>query len=280
MFTTPIADAQARLALGGYIYPQTDAVTTMVGLPSYVNDVGRTLWPNSTPQIVHFPADPVQILSYGRAVNVGAGNLIDAIQAATTESDKPVVVAGVSMGSIVINHALTRFEDDPNAPSPDQVSFAVFSDPQRGLLRLLPDGFMLPGYVNVPVPDSPYDVTSIYGEYDGWADPPDRPWNLLATVNAVMGGWFVHGTEIYANLDTVPEENISATTNSQGGTVTTYRVPTAQLPLTMPLRGFLPAAVVDRIDDLIRPVIDSAYVRHDGPGDRRQAPGAQGRCVG
>ena len=63
----------------------------------------------------------------------------------------------------------------------------------------------------------------------------------------------------------MPSENISTTTNSRDGTTTTYLVPTPQLPLTHPLRTVLPDQTVDRVDEVLRPVVDAGYSRHDDP---------------
>ncbi|MGI9126189.1 MAG: PE-PPE domain-containing protein, partial [Mycobacterium sp.] len=63
-----------------------------------------------------------------------------------------------------------------------------------------------------------------------------------------------------ADLSTVPAQNITTTTNGQGGTTTTYLVPTEQLPLTMPLRQLgVPSGWVDSLDDGLRPIIDAGY---------------------
>ena len=64
----------------------------------------------------------------------------------------------------------------------------------------------------------------VNGEYDGWADFPDRPWNLVSLVNALLGIAYVHGgyETIPGGLDlsTVPPANITTSTNSLGGTTT------------------------------------------------------------
>lgn len=272
LVSMPVASADdtddiIRFGLGGYLHPQYDAVLGLLGEPPYPLDVGASLWPASVPQVIDYPASPRTMLRYDANVAVGVDNLDAAITAALDENpDQRVVVAGVSMGSIVIDHYLTSLADDPNAPSPDEIQFATYADPQRGLLRLLPDDFRLPGYVNAPVPETPYDVTVVYSEYDGFSDPPDRPWNLVATANAVAGAWLLHGTEIYADLDDI-EPDIE--TNDLGGTTTTYRVPAERLPLLKPLDAVLPNVIVDQVDELVRPVVNRGYSRHDDPGDTR-----------
>ena len=52
--------------------------------------------------------------------------------------------------------------------------------------------------------------------------------------------------------------------------MTTYFVPTKNLPLTHPLRDIgIPDRVVDRIDQVVRPIVDAGYLRHDQPGESR-----------
>ena len=36
--------------------------------------------------------------------------------------------------------------------------------------------------------DTQYDVSVVFGQYDFWGNPPDRPWDLLAAVNSLFGG--------------------------------------------------------------------------------------------
>jgi diacyltrehalose acyltransferase len=176
----------------------------------------------------------------------------------------------------------------PRPPAADQLQFIIFADPSRGLLSLMRPGTHIPVFdltATTPV-ESQYDTTIVIAEYDGWADPPDRPWNLLATANAVAASgvarWWcrstacraahqpaLHGQTGFADPADVPPENITVTTNSLGATVTTMLVPTEALPLTQPLRGVLPGPVVDRIDNTLRPRIDAAYTRNDQPGDSR-----------
>src|SRR5690349_4758202 len=111
----PPADAQSRICLGGYLYPQYDQVSAMAGVPSYAYDLGASVAPGSDGEQVQYPAGPLQLLRYDAAVDVGVQNL-DAMlladlqtsdgtaPAARAANSEPVVIAGVSMGSIVIDH--------------------------------------------------------------------------------------------------------------------------------------------------------------------------------
>ena len=103
----------------------------------------------------------------------------------------------------------------------------------------------------VAPPSSSYPTKVIIQQYDGWADWPTLwPVNPLADANAVAGMVFAH-------------PNTPSTTHgtTQIGP-STYLAPTAQLPITQPLRlAGVPDSTVDQLDSVLRPVIDSAYIR-------------------
>ena len=72
-------------------------------------------------------------------------------------------------------------------------------------------------------------------EFDGFADVPDRPFNMVANLNALAGVVYVHPN--YGGLDLKDEDNVvTYSKNSLGGTTKHILVKTDQLPLTEPLR--------------------------------------------
>jgi hypothetical protein len=120
--------------------------------------------------------------------------------------------------------------------------------------------------VTRPDDNSPYDTIVVVGEYDGWADFPNRPWNLLADLNAVAGMAYVHSNSSLSNPDGVPPQNITVTTNPTGATTTTYLVPTPTLPLLQPLVQLgVPAPVVSLLNTALKPAVDAGYSRTDAP---------------
>ncbi len=234
---------------------------------SKVVDYPANLWPLSG----------LRSLTVGQSIEVGLANLHEDIE----DADGPVIVAALSSGTMVAYAEQARLADDPGAPAPSQLTFmlaaspmhnshAVHSSPSaRSILSWLPEGPYIPildVVVTRPV-ESQYDTIVVVGEYDLVADFPERPWNLLALANAFMAfplGQDVHGPSSAAKLADVPPENIWVTTNSRDATVTTYLVPTKQLPLTKPLRTIgVPDAVVDALDTVVRPAVDRGYKRHD-----------------
>ena len=86
-------------------------------------------------------------------------------------------------------------------------------------------GFRIPvlGWtVTRPPSESGYDTVAVVGEYRWAADFPDRPWNLLADLNALVGFSYNHSEAALTDPADIPAENIVTTTNSTGATTTTY----------------------------------------------------------
>lgn len=203
---------------------------------------------------------PASAIGMGDSVQQG----VDALDAeiAATPGDK--TVAGFSQGSIVLTVEKQRLMALPadQRPAADELTFVQIGDPSGpgGILRYLPAA---------PQPvETPYDTVYVTREYDGWADFPDRPWNLISTANAVMGIYYVHGKYPEADLDlsSVPKENVTTSTNSQGATTTSYLIPTEKLPLVQPLRDVgVPEPVVAAVEKPLKQIVDAGYARNDTP---------------
>ncbi len=215
-----------------------------------------------------WPFTGLTSLTVGQSVDVGIGNL----EAAIRETN-PAVVVGISEGSLVLDEVQRRLAASPDAPQPDEIEFVTIAGLNRGNgLFTLFRGLFIPifNYTPQPEPVTPYHTTVIMKEYDGWADFPDRPWNLLSALNAIAGSGVIpgfpseHNATITTDLSQVPDGNITTTTNSAGGTTKRYLVPTPDLPLLRPLRdlGF-PAAIVDALNALLKPIVDAGYSRND-----------------
>jgi hypothetical protein len=180
----------------------------------------------------------------GASIRIGTANLA----ALARSTPGPIVVFGISQGSIVVQQAQEILNADPMIST--ETTFIMIARPNIPILNYTPR----------PLPETRFNTVVVINQYDGFADPIRRPWNLLTVVNAVMAVVYVHPFAQNSDLSTVPLENITITTNSQGGTTTTYFVPTPQLPLTMPLRQLrVPDRIVDTIDDALRPIIDAGY---------------------
>ncbi|MFY9917355.1 MAG: PE-PPE domain-containing protein [Mycobacterium sp.] len=249
------------------------------GIPwdDYVSRAGRGYHPNAQRVVVDYPAGmiygrlPEEVFpgsdlataSVGESVAAGTDNL----DAAIRSRKGPAVAVGLSEGTMVLDAEQARLANDPTAPPPDQLSFTVISDPARGVLTEFPPGTYLPivDYTVQPQVESQYHTNVVIAEYDAIADFPDRPWNLISLANAVIAGATVHTSVAFGSPADVPPENITTTTNSRGGTTTTYLVPTKQLPLTQPLRDAgVSSEFTDEIDRALWPEVRAGYARYDG----------------
>jgi PE-PPE domain len=203
-----------------------------------------------------------------RSIAIGQHNLNTAIFNSTANGNSVVVVAGESTGTIVIDHELAHLASDPNAPSPSQLTFVEFANPARGLVdTYLPAGTHVPivGYTVREPPVSQYNTAVVYSQYEGFGNPPDRPWNLLADANALAGVAYLHYPTEYAWQSQAVV--VSSVTNSLGGTTTTYMIPTPTLPLLMPLQQIgVPAPIVSGLNQALMPLVNEGYSQYDPTG--------------
>ena len=222
----------------------------------------------------YFTGDVVTNIAYPAAIfgmDASVAVAATGIRRAMEHTSGPVVIGGFSQGAIAVSYAMRAIMALPadQRPATDELTFLTIGDPTApgGILRFL--DFIVPVIELTPVamPDTPYNTVVINGEYDGWGDFPDRPWNLVSVVNALMGTLYVHGyyETIPGGLD-LSTADISTTVNSLGGQTTTYLIPTATLPLVQPLRDIgVPEEFVAAIEAPLRTIVDAGYTRHDAP---------------
>lgn len=203
--------------------------------------------------------------------------------------DDPVVVFGYSQGATVASREKFLLSDLSTADQAN-ISFVLIGNPNRpngGLFeRLAPFGTVpiLDATFGLPTPtDTAMSTVDIAFEYDGVADFPLYPINLLATLNAVAGFWYIHGTMLSPNgknLDELPNgltpdelaAAIADPANQQrtAGSDTTYvLIPTPNLPLLQPLREFgaftglefMTTLLIDLVQPALRVLIETGYDR-------------------
>jgi diacyltrehalose acyltransferase len=208
--------------------------------------------------------------SVGESVVVGADNLDAAIR-----RGGPGTAIGLSEGALVLDALQARLAGDPTAPPSDQLVFSTFGDPigrhsfgQSFLTSVFPVGTVVPALdYRIPPPvESQYDTKVYVAAYDMLADFPDRPDNLVALANTLMGAATGHTAVAFTNPSMVPPQNIRTTVNSRGATTTTYLIPQKHLPLTLPL-GYLgvPENTLNQLDAALTPMVNAGYSRNDDP---------------
>ena len=208
--------------------------------------------------------------SLGESVDEGADNL----DAAIRKGGRGVAI-GLSEGCLVLDAEQARLANDPTAPPRDQLSFATFGDPiartpwgQSFLTAMFPVGGVAPALdYRIPPPfESQYDTKVFVSAYDSIADFPDRPDNLFALGNALMGLATGHTAVAFTAPSMVPPQNIRTTVNSKGATTTTYLIPEKHLPLVMPLTYIgIPEDTLNKLDAILAPRVNAGYARNDDP---------------
>lgn len=196
-------------------------------------------------------------MTLSQSVDKGADNLDVALKAALDQL-KPgehVTLVGLSAGALVVDEELKRLVASSSAPDKSRLNVVVIADSSRALFNKNRFDKNLNYQYTTPVPTQ-YDTTVVTGQYDGFADPPDRP-NALAVANAIAGSQLVHIPSMLTDLSKVPVANITKTTNSLGGVTTSYLIPTPTLPLVMLNPKLKPQ------EAKLRKTIDAAYSRND-----------------
>lgn len=198
---------------------------------------------------------PVDYFAFpgGAFTDQGAAKVVQAIDA--LPSDEQIVLFGHSQGGQVVYSDLRRFAADPSsAPDPSRLTWVSIGNPENvyGGRRGKTETSTTPW---LP-PDTAYTGTEVIRQYDGWADWPDDPRNLLAVANAVVGMFSIHTN--YRQVDLEDPNNVRFTpeVNGQPGNVTYAWVPTKTLPLAAWAGPLAPA-----LDNALRPIIEKAYHR-------------------
>ena len=158
----------------------------------------------------------------------------------------------------MIYAALRRWAAAPaSAPDPSSLSWVSIGNPENNF----------GGQSATPLPaDSPYQGTEVIRQYDGWADWPTDPTNLLAVANAAVGMSSTHVFG-YFDVDLNDPENIRYTPDKADGTpgnITYVFVPTPVLPL-IAATGLLAPLLNPILDPVLRPIIEKGYQRPIGP---------------
>lgn len=198
-------------------------------------------------------------LTWNRSVAQGVQN----VAARNPDGD---VIFGLSQGAVVASRYKAA---NPGGTGNTFVLVENPSRPNGGVLSRF-EGLHIPVLdvdFSGPTPDNGDLTIDVARQYDGWADFPTYPLNLLATVNAVMGMIYVHG-RTQTELTAADLEAARATGNDtmyyqERGNTTYYLVHTPRLPLLMPLTGIVPEPVLNQLDSTLRPVVEAGYDRTD-----------------
>ncbi|TDO07360.1 PE-PPE domain-containing protein [Mycobacterium sp. BK086] len=196
-------------------------------------------------------------LTWNQSVAQGVKNV-------ETKDPQDDVLFGLSQGAVV----LSRYK----AAHPEGTgnTFVLVENPSRpngGILERFA-GLYIPVLdisVSGATPDNGDTTVDVARQYDGWADFPKYPLNVLATINAIMGMVYVHGqtqTELTAGDIDAAKAGGSAYYQQHGDT-TYYLIRTPLVPILMPLKGIVPDPILGAIDPVLRTFIEMGYDRSD-----------------
>jgi hypothetical protein len=189
-------------------------------------------------------------------------NLHVAIKGVDYSTVDKVIVFGYSQSATIIALEKRNLADDSAEPGPDQLEFVVvgsLSNPDGGIFTRLP-GFVIPGLgvtFEPPMPNDDYLTTSYVREYEGLADLPDNPLNLLSLGNALVGAVVLHPD--YRSVDPADPANITLPSTNPNSVY--VLMPTPRRPILMVLDGVVPEPILAGLDPVLRWGVDLGYDR-------------------
>lgn len=206
--------------------------------------------------------------AYEPAQQQGVHNIDNAIAAVipTLGPDEKALAFGYSSSANVVVREMRELQNQPGgAPYTDQLEFFLMGNPNRpngGIMQRFP-GLYIP-FVDIRLDgatptDTPYPTTDISWEYDGAADFPIYPLNLLAVLNSVI---LLHGNYYPADVNgprALPDTTV--------GNITYITLEPPHLPLLLPLYylGF-PKPLLDLVEPALTVMVDWGYDRSISPG--------------
>ncbi|MBB3749688.1 hypothetical protein FHT44_002149 [Mycolicibacterium sp. BK634] len=225
--------------------------------PTYIQSVFNLYISPSYPGSIPFQLDTPEGLYPITGVkslplNVSVQQGIDILAAAIAEqvaAGNTATVFGYSQSAIISSLIMSQL------PADTPVNFVLVGNemnPNGGMLSRFP-GLNLPS-LGLPfygaTPENAFPTTNYTLEYDGFADFPRYPLNVLSVLNAGMGIIFVHTK--YAQL-TQQQVDTAIALPTTDPTQKYYIIPTENLPLLEPLR--LIPVIGNPIADLLQPAL-------------------------
>ncbi len=268
--TPMLSGSQVALIMGGTFNPLPDPLYVLNINANYIQHLfpGANFQGLFTPE-QFWPVTPdLGNMSFGKSVAQGVALLDAGIKAQLTAGNQAIVF-GYSQSATIANNEIVNLLSLPASlqPDPSKLSFVLIGNPNNpdgGLLSRFP-GFYIP-FLNVDFngatpPNSHYPTWIYTAQYDGIADAPQYPVNVLSDVNALLGYFFVHNT--YPTLTAAQIANAVALPTSPNYTGATHynMIMTQNLPLVELIR-LIPYAgppLADIIQPDLRVLCDLGY---------------------
>jgi len=225
--------------------------------------------PLTTPEGL-YPVTGVNTLPIDSSVAQGEATLNNAILQQIQDGNH-VEVFGYSQSSIISSEEMSQLAAN-KVPSTD-VNFVLVGDPNNpdgGLLERF-DGLSIPSFgatFSGATPDNLYPTDIYTNEYDGFADFPRYPVNLLSDLNALIGIGYEHATY----LD--PSELSNVIDLGTYADTTYYMIPADGLPLLEPLEviPFIGQPLYDLLEPDMSVLVNLGYGSLTEGWDSQNAP--------
>jgi PE-PPE domain len=252
---SPLGDGTALL-MGGTSIPQPsqlylDAADTLYLQPRGFSGTLQSLF---TPE----DASPT---SETRGEQILDSTILQKFDSGDVSAQNPLVVFGYSQSASISSDVMRELAGQ-GVPS-DDVHFVLIGDPDNpaGGAEIV-NSNLSPEYLaaNVATPNDLYPTDVYTHEYDGVADFPKYPINLLSDLNAALGFIYEHGTYLSLTPEQIADA-IQLPTTAADTMVNYYIIPAESLPVLDPLR--LIPIIGQPLYDLLEPdakiLVDLGY---------------------
>jgi len=214
-----------------------------------------------------YPLTGIKDLTFDVSAARGVVILNQAIQSAISSGSTQINVFGYSQSANIVSQEMMALNPS-NTPGGSMLppgmtlNFTLVGDvsnPNGGLLSRFP-GLSLPSLgltFGNATPDNSFPTKIYTIEYDGFADFPQYPINVLSDVNAFFGIIELHGQYPYMDPSTAIQ-----LTNTTGHPLTDYYIyQTQNLPLLDPIRAIpvIGQPIVDLIQPDLKVLVDLGY---------------------
>jgi PE-PPE domain/PE family len=221
-------------------------------------------------------------MTFGQSVAAGVSSLHDALLGPTgaITQGKTALVFGYSQSATIATNEIRNLMATGAIANPDQLAFMLIGNPNNpvgGILERFP-GFYIPGldvlFNGATPPNSPFATWIYTAQYDGIADAPQYPLNILSDVNALMGYFYVHGSYPLLTPDQIAHAVQLPTSPGYTGNTQYYMLMTQDLPLLQPIRDipFVGPPIADIFQPTLRVLVDLGYADYGATGNYANIP--------
>jgi hypothetical protein len=180
-----------------------------------------------------------------KPLDVSVAEATDTLVQTIKNTPGPKIAVAVSAGAPVVEEAVRRLENDPNGPTPNELSVVLAGPIDEGIGKLVPEGTHLDsiGYTVEGRGVSKYPTTVVTQQYDGLSTvPPDPATHMLAAANTAVGGLYSHVGYFTTNLND-PNNQVTQVGNEKRIVIPNR----GELPLTEALQQFGQPGLADAI---------------------------------